>query len=273
MPLPRKLLTEGEAVVVELRPTWLVLGWPLVVTIAAAALAVLIVVAFPKAPVGVGYMLLTLVLAAAAWLGVRALRWHTTSIVLTTNRILERRGVFTRQGIEIRLDRVNELSYRQTLIERVVHTGSLEVEVGGETGVVVFNHLPHPAAVQSLVTEQIDAMRRGRTGWQMGPGPPGVIGPGGGIAPPGSVQPAPGFYPAQPAYPQPAYPQPAYPQPAYAQPAYPQPAPGSVPVGAPNAAGGQTVADRLMQLDQLRQRGILSESEFQAKKAELLQQL
>jgi hypothetical protein len=274
MPLPRKLLTEGESVIVEIRPTWLVLGWPLVVTIAAAALAVLVVVAFPKAPVGVGYVLLAIVLVAAGWLGIRALKWHTTSIVLTTSRILERKGVFTREGIEIRLDRVNELSYRQTLIERIVHTGSLELEVGGETGVVIFNHLPHPAAVQSLVTEQIDAMRRGRTGWQMGPGPPGVMGPGGGIAPPGSAQPAAGFYPQpsypQPSYPQPSYPQPSYQQPSYAPPAYPQPAPG-----APPAAGsaGQTVADRLMQLDQLRQRGILSESEFQAKKAELLQQL
>ena len=77
-------------------PTWLVLGWPLVVTIAAAALAVLVVVSFPTAPVGVGYVLLALVLVAAGWLGIRALQWHTTSIVLTTSRILERRGVFTR---------------------------------------------------------------------------------------------------------------------------------------------------------------------------------
>jgi hypothetical protein len=260
MPLPRKLLTEGESVVVELRPTWLVLGWPLVATIAAAALAVLVVVSFPKAPVGVGYVLLALVLVAGGWLGIRALQWHTTSIVLTTSRILERRGVFTRTGIEIRLDRVNELSYRQTLIERVVHTGSLEIEVGGETGVVVFNHLPHPAAVQSLVTEQIDAMRRGRSAWQTQAGAPGVMGPSGGIAPPGPAPGAPAFYP-QPTYAQPAYPQQTYAQPTYPQPTYSQPAPAP------------TVADRLMQLDQLRQRGILSESEFLAKKAELLQQL
>jgi len=262
MPLPRKLLTEGESVVVELRPTWLVLGWPLVVTIAAAAIAVLVVVSFPTAPVGVGYVLLALVLVAAGWLGIRALQWHTTGIVLTTSRILERRGVFTRTGVEIRLDRVNELSYRQTLIERIVHTGTLELEVGGETGVVVFAHLPHPAAVQSLVTEQIDALRRGRTAWPT-PGVPGVLGPSGGIAPPGPAQPAPGFYP------QPTYSQPSYAQPSYAQPTYPQ----SAPAMPPPAPAGQTVADRLMQLDQLRQRGILSESEFQAKKAELLQQL
>ena len=237
----------------------------------------------PEGPVGVGYVLLALVLVAAGWLGIRALKWHTTSIVLTTSRILERRGVFTRQGIEIRLDRVNELSYRQTLLERMVRTGSLEIEVGGETGVVYFNHLPHPAAVQSLVTEQIDAMRRGRTGWQMGP--PGVMGPGGGIAPPGSAQPAAGFYPQpsyqqpsyqqpsyqQPSHQQPTYPQPSYQQPSYAPPTYPQQAQGPPPA-APGSAG-PTVAERLVQLDQLRQRGILSEVEFQTKKAELLQQL
>jgi hypothetical protein len=270
MPVPRKLLTEGESVVVEIRPTWLVLGWPLVMTIAAAALAVLVVVTFPKAPVGIGYVLLAVVLVAAGWLGLRALKWHSTSIVLTTSRILERRGVFTRTGIEIRLDRVNELSYRQTLVERIVHTGSLEVEVGGETGVVVFMHLPHPAAVQSLVTEQIEALRRGRMLWQ--PGVPGVMGSGGGIAPPG-----PASYP-QPAYQQPTYQQPTYQQPAYQQPTYQQPAyqPGyqqPVPAAPPPAPSAQTVADRLIQLDQLRQHGILSESEFQAKKTELLQQL
>ncbi len=94
-------------------------------------------------------------------------------------------------------------------------------------------------------------------------GAPGVIGPSGGVAPPGAVPPGPAYYP------QPTYAQPTYVQPTYAQPTYPQPAPAAP----PPAPAGQTVADRLMQLDQLRQRGILSESEFQAKKAELLQQL
>jgi Bacterial PH domain len=234
VPLPRKILTEGESIVVELRPTWLVLGWPLVASIAAAILAVVVVITFPNAPVGVGYFLLALVLVAAGWLAIRALKWHTTNIVLTTSRILERRGVLSRTGVEIRLDRVNELSYRQTLIERIVHTGSLEVEVGGETGVVIFSHLPQPAALQSLITEQIDAMRKVRAGWP----------------PVGS------------------------PQAAYApqMPVSAAPAPAPSPTGPPPAPA-QSVADRLVQLDQLRQRGILSESEFQQKKLQLLQQL
>jgi hypothetical protein len=140
--------------------------------------------------------------------------------------------VLSRQGVEIRLDRINELSYRQTLLERIVRTGSLVLEVGGETGVVLFNHLPQPAAVQSLVTEQIDNLRRGV--WQ---GP--AVQPG--ASAPASVA-------------------------TYQAPVPMPPPPAPAPVG-------PTVADRLVQLDDLRQRGILSESEFQAKKMELLREL
>jgi uncharacterized membrane protein YdbT with pleckstrin-like domain len=196
------------------------LGWPLVATVAAALLAVVIEIAV-NVPTVVGYILLGLLVVAAGWLGIRALVWNTTNIVLTTSRVLERKGVFSRVGIEIRLDRVNELSYRQTLFERIVRTGSLEVEVGGETGVVIFGHMPQPAALQSLITEQIDAMRRAKAG----------------MAP----MPVPGA-----------------------------PAPAGVPTQGPPP---QSVGDRLVQLEQLRQRGILTEAEFQTKKAELLQQL
>jgi hypothetical protein len=238
MPLPRKLLTEGEIVVVELRPTWLVLGWPLVSVIGAAALA--IAVTFLSPPAAVGWLLLAILLVAGAWLGVRALRWHTTSIVLTNRRILERRGVLSRTGVEIRLDRINELSYRQTLFERIVRTGSLVIEVGGETGVVLFNHLPQPAAVQSLVTEQIDRMRTG--GWQ-GPGTLGAqSGPGTGAGV------------------------------AYSQ-GVPATYQAAAPMPPPPAPAGPSVAERLVQLDDLRQRGILSDAEFQAKKLELLREL
>ena len=255
MPLPRKLLTDGESVVIEVRQTWLVLGWPLVLTVLAAVLAIAVVVAFPNASVGVGYFLLALVLLAGGWLGVRYLKWRTTNIVLTTTRILERRGVLTRQGVEIRLDRINELSYRQAFLERLVRTGSLVVEVGGETGVVSFDYLPHPASLQALVTEQIDALRRSRVPWsyqtyQQAPPGPAPTPPTGRSTPPAGYATA--VAPRQDVPPPPAY----------------VPAPGS------SAGPSQpTVADRLVQLDELRKRGILSESEFQEKKVELLKQL
>ena len=41
-------------------------------------------------------------------------------------------------------------------------------------------------------------------------------------------------------------------------------------VGRPAAAGGDSIPEQIAQLDELRRRGVLTEAEFQAKKAELL---
>ncbi len=159
MPFPRRLLTEDEEVVVELRPHWAFLGRPLAAAVAVVILAIAIVAYFPNAPVGVVYVLLVLVTGSALWLAARLVRWFATSFVVTTTRIVQRSGVFSRSGLELRLERVNQLSYHQSIPGRILRTGELHVEMGGDTGVVVFDHVPRPAAVQSVITEQIDALR------------------------------------------------------------------------------------------------------------------
>jgi hypothetical protein len=243
MTFPRRLLTEGEEVVVELRPHWAFLGWPLVATVAAAALAVGIDVAFPHGPAGVGDVLLGVFAVTALWLAGRILRWVTTSIVLTTTRLVQRSGVLGRRALELRLERINELSYHQSLPGRLARTGELMVETGGESGVITFEHVPRPAAFQSLITEQISAFhdaRRVRTDRPVG------VSEGG----------------------------PGAPQHADTPPAGGPAVPMAPPVPSPVSAGAApSVADRLMQLGELRRRGIVSAAEFEAKKAELLQQL
>jgi hypothetical protein len=246
MAFPRRLLVEGEDVVVELRPHWAFLGWPLVATIAAVALAVGIDVAFPHAPAGVGDVLLGVLAVALLWLAGRTLRWITTSLVLTTTRIVERSGVLGRRALEIRLERINELSYHQSLPARMARTGELMVETGGESGDIVFDHVPRPAAFQSLITEQISAFhedRRTRWATPPGAGQPPADGPG--AIHHADTPPAGG----------------------------PAVAPGTAPPGVQPTAATPTVADRLMQLGELRRRGIVSAAEFEAKKAELLEQL
>jgi hypothetical protein len=242
MPFPRRLLTEDEEIVVELRPHWAFLGWPMVVAVAAVTLAIAVVASFSNAPVGVLYALLALVTGAALWLAGRLVRWFATSLVITTSRIVQRSGVFSRSGLELRLERVNQLSYRQSIPGRLFHTGELHVEMGGETGVVVFDHVPRPAAVLSVITEQIDAVHRragapiskraGAASWD-GPGPwrePDL----------GSTGDTP---------------------------------PSGIARVSPSPEGEASVADRLVQLDELRRRGIVTDAEFASKKANLLDRL
>jgi len=240
MPFPRRLLTEDEEVVVELRPHWAFLGKPLAVAVAVVALSVTVVATFPNAPVGVLYLLLASVSISALWLAGRLVRWFATSLVVTTSRIVQRSGVFSRSGLELRLERVNQLSYHQSIPGRILRTGELHVEMGGETGVVVFDHVPRPAAVQSVVTEQIDAMQH-RSAAALGASR---------VAPP-SPEGRPVTGPAV---------------------TWDTPPSGIARVPRP-AAGEESVADRLVQLDELRRRGIVTDAEFASKKAELLDRL
>jgi hypothetical protein len=251
MRFPRRLLTEGEDVVVELRPHWAFLGWPLVATLAAAALAIAVTVAFSP-PAGVGDVLLGILAVAALWLAGRVLRWVTTSLVVTTSRLVERSGVFGRRALEIRLERINELSYHQSLPGRLARTGELMVETGGESGDIVFDHVPRPAAFQSLITEQIAAYhenRRTRFSTPLPEDGPGA--PQHADTPPHGALTVPSGSPAMAG----------------------STTTGSATAGSAPSGAAPTVADRLMQLGELRRRGIVSAAEFEAKKAELLQQL
>ena len=235
MAFPSRLLIDGEEVIVELRPHWVALGWPLVVAAGALATAIAVIAAFPDMAMGVVYLLVTLVVLAALWLAGRMIRWFTTSLVVTTSRIVQRSGVVSRRGLELRLERVNQLSYHQSIPARLLRTGELIVEMGGEMGVVVFDHVPRPSVVQSCITAQIDAVHhRVRTVAPVGPRlrVDATMGPVGGDTPPK----------------------------------------GTAAVTGPRA-GERSVVDRLLQLDELRQRGIVTDAEFEAKKATLLERL
>jgi membrane protein YdbS with pleckstrin-like domain len=235
MPFPSRLLTDGEEVVVELRPHWVTLGWPLVTAVAAIVLAIGVVAAFPTIPIGVVYLLVAIVVVAALWLAGRMVRWFTTSLVVTTSRIVQRSGVLARRGLELRLERVNQLSYHQSLLDRMLRTGELLVEMGGEMGVVAFDHVPRPAVVQSLITEQIDAVHHRARG-----GSPGdtLVKVGASVGTVGVDTPPEGIAPVQGPW-----------------------------------GGARSVADRLVELDELHRRGILTDAEFQAKKVDLLERL
>ena len=242
MVFPRRLLFEGEEVVVELRPHWVFLGWPLVATLAAVAFAVSIIASFPKAPIGVVYVLVVVVLVPGLWLAGRMARWWSMEVVITTNRIVERWGVLSRRSDEIRLEAVNQLSYHQNLFDRLLRVGNVYIEVPGRTGVVVYQCLRRPDVVQRIISEQTAALYRqgsaggsGRDQWAGAPD----AGPARG----GSD-----FHRTPPTGTSPIRP------------------PGT---GVPQAS----VVDAMAQLDELRRRGLLSEAEYADKKAELLRRL
>ena len=153
MSFPRKMLNEEEDIVLDLHPHWWFLVGPIVATIAASALAVVL------ARVEVDYVWLVglvLVLVALLWLFVRYLKWRTTNFVLTTDRLIHRVGVLAKQGREIPLERINDLTVNQSLFERIIRAGDVLIESGGERGQSLLSDLPNPFAVQNAIYTEIE---------------------------------------------------------------------------------------------------------------------
>jgi uncharacterized membrane protein YdbT with pleckstrin-like domain len=164
MAYPRHLLSPDERLVLRARPHWVFLGWPLVAFVATTSLWLIVVTAWPRVPSGVDYVLGGLVALCLSWLVGRTARRVTTWVVLTSERLSQCSGVFARHVFEIRLDRVGELSYHQSLPQRALGTGTVMVSVCDDRGVLVLRCVRRPAAVQRAITSQAAALVRSRRG-------------------------------------------------------------------------------------------------------------
>ena len=165
MPYPDKVLTDGEEVVAALHPHALTVFWPVVrllLIIGAASFGMAMI------PVGTDQGVFRLVLLGVAVLLVLVtvvrpiLRWRTTHYVITTHRLLYRTGVLARSGRDIGLSRITDVSYRQSLWDRVVRSGTVTVQTAGEGGATVLTAIPDSVGVQQLLNELVeeDAERR-----------------------------------------------------------------------------------------------------------------
>ena len=83
--------------------------------------------------------------------------WRTTNFVVTTDRLIYRNGVLSKSGIEIPLDRVNNVLFSQTVFERMLGAGDLVIESAGESGRQSFSDVRKPSAVQNEIYRQIEA--------------------------------------------------------------------------------------------------------------------
>jgi uncharacterized membrane protein YdbT with pleckstrin-like domain len=162
MPYPQRLLNDGEEISLDIHPHW----WFFAKSVATLVLTgVLFLWAFAALGDGGWQDALTLVLgvlalASLVWVGIRWLMWRTTHFVITSDRVIARSGVLAKRGIEIPLERVNNISFAQSIFERAIKAGDLLIESGGEDGQQRFTDIRRPDEVQNLIQAQMDENER-----------------------------------------------------------------------------------------------------------------
>ena len=166
MPYPRRLLNEGEEIALDLRPHWWFFGKHIIVGAAVIIVGALVTAnldgslgSWVLKAWGVG------ALVWAVWLGLRYLDWNFTHFVVTSDRVIYRTGVLSKHGVEIPLERINNINFHQGIWERVIGAGDLEIESAGRSGQSLFEDVWHPDGVQQEVYRRMEANGRRQAAW------------------------------------------------------------------------------------------------------------
>jgi uncharacterized membrane protein YdbT with pleckstrin-like domain len=156
-------LAAGEESVRVLHPHWKTLVGPAVagflVAVALAAAEALI----PGNKYAAIERLAVAVVAVALlvwWLLLPVLVWRTTVYEVTTRRLRLRDGIVTRNGRDIPLSRITDVSFRKGLLDRMLGCGTLVVESAGEHGELALTEIPHVERVSSLLFQLVEDERQ-----------------------------------------------------------------------------------------------------------------
>ena len=156
MALPRKFLNDDEELLAEMHPHWIFLFGPLFTSIGVWAAIIVLLILWRNPPGWTNYPIIILALIPGLWLLGRFIRWKSYDVALTSTRILVRQGIMGRDTVQLRLQRITEVNLRQSLIERMLGTGSLVIDVQGEDDSLTLEYMRKPAVVQRVINSQIN---------------------------------------------------------------------------------------------------------------------
>lgn len=160
MAYPEKLLADDEEVVEHLHPHWITLVpaflWFLLICAAAG-----VGIAFaPSSGTGRTAVLIAIIVVGVvllSWLSIKPwLIARTSHYVFTTHRVMIRTGLLRHTGRDIALQRITDVGFTQSLLDRIVGAGTLTIESASEHGQETLSNLPHSDRQQQLLNRLIE---------------------------------------------------------------------------------------------------------------------
>lgn len=165
MTFPRKNLNEGETIALDMHPHWWYFAEPAFSVVGSIALGIWVATLDEGAlKTLLRWLVLALLVGTGLWLLFRAATWRTTNFVITSQRIIFRQGLIAKRGMEIPLDRLNNVNFNQGVFERMLGAGDLLIESGGEDGQQRFTDIKDPAGVQNLLHSEVEKLRNRKGG-------------------------------------------------------------------------------------------------------------
>jgi membrane protein YdbS with pleckstrin-like domain len=265
MSYARNLLSRGEEIVFESRQHWfavLAQTW-LYVVVAVLSLAVLIWTSTSDSTSILSILQIASLIAllvALVLIGLKVWAWRSQEYLVTTRRVIKAEGIFNKNMGDSSLEKVNDAHLRQSFMGRIFNYGTLDILTAAEEAeTAMLNDFEMLADPIDFKIAMLNAKEQAEH-------------PDRAPAPRQRSMPPPEMRRADPMPPR------AGSDRVSVAEATPAPAPASTPppaaASAPAAAGpGDQLAATLESLAGLRDRGLITPEEYEAKKRELLERM
>ena len=157
MTFPRRLLIEGEELVLDLRPHWIALVRAILIAVLVAAAWIVLLPRLPDGASGdvLRWLILGVGVILLIWYALRDLvEWLTSNFVVTTDRVIHREGFIAKRSMEVPLEAINDVRFQQGIFERVIGAGTLVIHSASEAGRQEFADVRDPEMVQKTIYHQ-----------------------------------------------------------------------------------------------------------------------
>jgi membrane protein YdbS with pleckstrin-like domain len=154
----RTPLQKGEKILLMTYTSWTALVLPFLVALALVVAGIVVVLRVPSmwgwlvSLAGVGYWLL------------RYSAWNVNIWVVTNFRVVDEAGLLTHYAKESPLDKINNVSYDQTVAGRLFNYGHVEIQTAAEAGATDYFNVNHPKRLKDTIT----AAQSEYKNWQFG---------------------------------------------------------------------------------------------------------
>jgi uncharacterized membrane protein YdbT with pleckstrin-like domain len=151
MAFPRRLLSDNEELILDLRPHWITIVVPSLITLLVVILWIYLL---GKTNGVLSWIVTAAAIVVLLWFAARGfIDWATSHFVVTSDRLIHREGLVSKRSMEIPLEAINDVRFNQRMLERVVGAGDLVIESAGTRGQEVFSNIRNPGFVQKTIYE------------------------------------------------------------------------------------------------------------------------
>lgn len=164
MSLPRKLMIDGESIVTSTRTHIKVLFVPaLILLVVAGGGSFLAATVWGTAGNMLGWVVIAVAAALIIWGSVIPyVKWLTWTYTVTNKRLVEQRGVLTRTGRIIPLNRINDVAFEKNLNDRLLGCGTLIIHDASEQAGLVLDDIPHIEDLHRTLTNLVFEIGHGK---------------------------------------------------------------------------------------------------------------